>query len=142
MGLQVYYVLISIYGWTIWSQGARSGRNSTWRLVTHTSKNQFRWIFFTLILLTGVFFWVLSEGTDSDVPFWDALTTAGGVVATWMLARKLIEHWLFWIILDLISMALYIYKGLYPTTILFAIYTVLAFSGYKIWKKLLTDPQT
>jgi nicotinamide mononucleotide transporter len=75
------------------------------------------------------------EILPSDLLYWDAFTTAASIIATWMLARKIIEQWLVWILVDMISMGLYLYKGLYLTAGLFLIYTVLAFVGYWQWKK-------
>lgn len=71
--------------------------------------------------------------TDSEVPIGDGFTTAGSVVATWMLARKIKEHWIFWIIIDFVSLVLYIDKGLYPTAVLFFVYTTMAVIGYIEW---------
>ncbi len=139
MGLQAYYVVISLYGWWTWSKNSGSDNQKKGLKISHVSSFQAFWIVLVCIILTGFFYWILAEMTDSDVPFWDALTTAGGVVATWMLTRKIIEHWVLWIILDIISMVLYIYKGLYPTTILFVVYSALAFLGYRTWKKLLDE---
>jgi nicotinamide mononucleotide transporter len=65
----------------------------------------------------------------------DSFTTALSITATWMLARKLIEHWILWVIVDGLSAGLYLYKGLYPTAILFIIYTVMAIVGWYQWKK-------
>ncbi len=65
----------------------------------------------------------------------DSLTTALSITATWMLAKKYIEHWLIWIFVDLLSAGLYIYKNLWPTVILFGIYTAMAVFGYLNWKK-------
>jgi nicotinamide mononucleotide transporter len=64
----------------------------------------------------------------------DTLTTSFSIVATWMLARKYIENWLIWIFVDFVSIGLYIYKSLWPTVVLFVVYTVLAFVGYVEWK--------
>jgi nicotinamide mononucleotide transporter len=75
--------------------------------------------------------------TDSPVPYLDAVSTSLSIVATWMLARKILENWLLWIVADLISTGLYIYKGLWPTTVLFLVYTVLAVVGYFQWKRSL-----
>lgn len=139
MGLQVYYVVISIYGWMLWNRKSElSGEKSNLN-ISHISIIQTLWLIVVFIILSGVIHWILKKHTDSDVPFWDAITTAGGFVATWMLARKYIEHWLFWVLLNTISIGLYIYKGLYPTTILFAIYTIMALVGYRTWRKLLND---
>jgi nicotinamide mononucleotide transporter len=90
------------------------------------------------LLLTIALSFILIYFTDSPLPVWDAFTTAGSIVATWMLANKILENWLFWIIIDLISMGLYIYKGLYPTVVLFFVYSVMAVFGYIQWKESLT----
>ena len=77
--------------------------------------------------------------TDSKVPVGDAFTTALSITATWLLARKILENWLFWIVVDLISTILYVYKSLYPSAILFFVLTVLAVIGYFKWKKALVN---
>jgi nicotinamide mononucleotide transporter len=87
------------------------------------------------VLLHAVMWYVLASHTDSPVAGWDSFTTALSVIATWMLARKYIEHWIIWIIVNIVSMILYIYKGLYPTTVLFLVYTVMAFIGYREWHR-------
>jgi len=134
MGLQGYYLVVSIYGWYHWLHGA-PGNRSDELPVSRTSRRQ--WV--ALLIITLVLFvliaWVLERFTDSDVPRWDAFTTAASITATWMLARKLLEHWLIWVVVDAVSMGLYIYKGLYPTVGLFAVYTLMAVKGYVEWKK-------
>ena len=134
MGLQVYYVLISIYGWYYWSWGGK--RSDTGQLpVIRGSKGQLLILFFAFaISWTGIYF-LLDRLTDSTVPLGDSFTTALAIVATWMLARKIIEHWFLWIVANLVSIALYIYKGLYPTVILYAVYTGMAVYGYLEWKR-------
>lgn len=134
MGLQVYYVLISIYGWYWWLKEGQKYRGNTLPVI-HISKKQ-------AIILTTVFiavflllWYVLTRFTDSPVPLGDAFTTAVSVVATWMLARKIIEHWVLWVIADVVSIGLYIYKGLFPTVILFVFYTVMAVIGYREWRR-------
>jgi len=71
----------------------------------------------------------------SELLYWDAFTTAASIIATWMLARKIIHHWLIWIVVDAVSLGLYVYKGMYPTVILFLVYTLMAYKGYIEWKK-------
>ena len=71
----------------------------------------------------------------SELLYWDAFTTAASIVATWMLARKIIHHWLIWIVVDSVSLGLYVYKGMYPTVVLFLVYTLMAYKGYMEWKK-------
>jgi len=88
--------------------------------------------FFSLI------YYVLDRYTDSSVPLGDSFTTALAIVATWMLTRKIIEQWFLWIIANVVSIALYIYKGLYPTVILYAVYAGMAVYGYLEWKRSMT----
>jgi nicotinamide mononucleotide transporter len=134
MSLQGYYLLISIYGWFNWSRG-RSGSDSDKLPVTRIRL----WtalilavIFILLWLVTAI---LLNNLTDSDVPWGDAFITAGSIVATWMLARKILEHWLIWIIVDGVSVGLYLYKGMYPTVFLYIIFTVIAIIGFYKWKR-------
>ncbi len=134
MGLQVYYLVISLYGWYHWMFGAKNKKQDDLKI----TKTGLR-VGITLFLTNAVTFifiaYILVNFTDSEIPYWDAFTTSASFVATWMLARKMIEHWIIWIIVDLVSLGLYIYKGLYPTVILFAVYTILALLGFLEWKK-------
>ena len=134
MGLQVYYVLISVYGWYYWTRGG--DRSVSGQLpVVRGGRKQLLVLFLVFALSwTGIYF-LLDRLTDSTVPVGDSFTTAMALVATWMLARKIIEHWFLWIIANLVSIALYIYKGLYPTVILYAVYTAMAVYGYLEWQK-------
>jgi len=133
MGLQVYYLIISIYGWFSWS-GTKGGNNS--KMVIKRITNSEAWkLISIMVVLWVIIFWILKTLTNSDIAFWDALTTAGGIVATWMLARKIIEHWLVWLVIDTISMVMYIYKDLYVTVALFGVYSVIAIFGYISWNK-------
>ena len=134
MGLQVYYLGISIYGWYYWLKGSKPD-NSTSIPVRQTNKKLWLKIGAVTTLLYFSILFILLKITDSDVPFMDSLTTALSISATWMLTKKYIEQWLIWIFVDLISVGLYIYKDLWATVVLFAVYTVLAFLGYIEWKK-------
>ncbi len=77
--------------------------------------------------------YVLLHFTDSTVPWWDALNTSLSIVAMWMLARKWVEQWLVWLVVDAVSTALYIYKGIPFYAVLYALYTVIAWFGYLRW---------
>ncbi|NOQ27684.1 MAG: nicotinamide riboside transporter PnuC [Bacteroidales bacterium] len=134
MGLQVYYLLVSIYGWYYWMFGARSKRQDDLK-ISKTKLKLGIYLTIVTILLFGVISFILVNYTDSELPYWDSFTTAASFVATWMLAKKIIEHWIIWVVVDFVSLGLYIYKGLYPTVILFAVYTILAILGYLQWKK-------
>ena len=137
MGLNAYYFIISIYGWLLWRKRAVEGEKVF--PVSRIRLNQ--GLILALITVTafvGIGL-LLDRFTDSPVPFWDAFTTALSFTATWMLARKIIEHWILWVIVDTVSMALYFHRGLYPTLVLFGIYTVMAVIGYIQWKKALQN---
>lgn len=82
---------------------------------------------------------ILIQYTDSTVPWMDSFTTALSIVAMWMLARKYVEQWLVWIVVDAVSAGLYVYKELYFTAGLYALYTVIAYFGYKEWKRLMKE---
>jgi nicotinamide mononucleotide transporter len=133
MGLNAYYVVISIYGWILWSKGRedKGKKLPVSRLGWRTA--------LVLLLITaaafGIIGLILERYTDSPVPYWDAFTTALSFTATWMLARKILENWILWIIVDAVSMGLYFYRGLYPTLVLFAIYTTMAVIGYLKWRR-------
>lgn len=139
MLLQVYYVGASIYGWYNWTHGET--QKSETLPVRRVDKREWIWISLVILLLFAVIAFVLRDYTDSPVPYWDAFTTAGSFVATWMLAKKMIENWVLWVVVDAVSLGLYVYKGLYPTVGLFAIYTTLAVIGYMQWKKELLTPK-
>ncbi|HHJ11249.1 MAG TPA: nicotinamide riboside transporter PnuC [Bacteroidetes bacterium] len=140
MGLQVYYLMVSIYGWYNWLYGGKKGEKNS--LPVSTVNARMTWV---LLSVTFVIYWVLVwmlkniphwlNIPSSQLIYWDAFTTAASIVATWMLARKILEQWLVWVVVDGVSMGLYIYKGLYLTAGLFLVYTLLAVVGYLQWKK-------
>ncbi len=135
MSLQVYYLIISFYGWYMWLFGKTVDHHKTVLLVSTTPQKQGFILLMISIALFFVIAWFLIHFTNSDLPYWDSFTTSLSFVATWMLARKKIENWLIWIIVDAVSVGIYIYKSLYPTAVLFLFLTILAWVGYKQWQK-------
>ena len=134
MGLQMYYVAISIYGWYEWLFGNQTNHTESIKV----SRINFRFgiiLSIVSILLFFVIWFILKNYTDSSVPMADSLATALSIVATWMLARKILEHWLIWIFVDAFSIGLFWYKDLMPTVVLFIVYTVMAYIGYREWKQ-------
>lgn len=134
MGLQVYYVAISIYGWYYWAKGNTQKKSENLPVKQVRKLLWIKLAAVTVLIYFAILF-ILLKYTDSPVPFMDSFTTALSIVATWMLARKYIEQWLIWVLVDLVSAGLYIYKNLWPTVILFIVYTIMAFLGYIEWKK-------
>lgn len=133
MGLQFYYVFISVYGWFHWSRSKE--QNAKELPVVNLGRRLFLKLLLASLFSYIAISFILVNYTDSPIPYWDSFTTALSIIATWMLAKKILEQWLVWVIVDAVSMGLYLYKELYPTAILFAFYTVLALYGYIQWKK-------
>lgn len=136
MSLQFYYVAISIYGWYYWTRGGKTNKKEDVP-ITKLNLKQILIYLIASIVLFAIYSEILIRYTDSPIPYWDSFTTSLSIVATFMLSRKIIEQWLIWIIVDAVSLGLYINKQLYPTAILFAFYTILALVGYLQWRKSL-----
>lgn len=136
MALQGYYAVISIYGWYHWSARSKKPETGPVLPIVRLSKRLLPVLIAVWLLLWLSIGFLLSRTTDSTIPFWDAFTASGGIVATWMLARKILEQWLFWIVIDFVSIGLYFWQELYATTVLFIIYVFMAVLGYREWKKV------
>lgn len=130
--IQVYYIGAALYGFLLWEFGKKNKYGDELRIV-HTTERQALWLCATTAVLFVPIYWILTTFTDSTVSFWDSVTTAMSFVALWMLAKKHVEQWIAWIIIDIISAILYFYKGIYFTSILYGVYTVVAFYGYRKW---------
>lgn len=134
--LHIIYVILGFYGWYEWLYGGKS--KSELKVSTLT-----RGLLGILILLgaigtvgIGYFFDIY---TDADLAYWDAFTTAYSLVGQYMLARKKIENWILWIIVDAVASGMYVYKGLYLLALLYFLYLGLATYGYLNWKKSMTE---
>lgn len=140
MGISIYFVLASFYGIYCWLQG---NTRSAKRTPSNKLKISFTpsWLIAPLSIITTILTisiaYILITFTDSTVPWCDSFTTALSIIAMWMMARKYIEQWWIWIIVDIASAALYVYKDLDFTAALYALYAIIAYFGYKKWKKLM-----
>lgn len=137
MGVNIYYFFASIYGWILWSKYKKNNQEEL--LITHTPKKYFVPISIIGILLFAIIAFILVRFTDSPVPYGDSFTTALSILGMWLLARKHVEQWWFWFFVNIISCALYLWKGLYTTSILFAIYSIISVFGYYKWKKMMVS---
>ena len=140
MGINIYYVIASIYGIICWRWGiSRKNKKeaSTTLKITHTPTSRITPLSIISIALTFAIAYILITFTDSNVPWWDSVTTSLSIVAMWMMARKYIEQWWVWIVVDVISAGLYVYKELFFTAGLYALYAIIAYFGYKKWKELM-----
>jgi nicotinamide mononucleotide transporter len=137
MSLQGYYLVISCVGWYWWTKGAMKkveGEQNELQVTRLKFKTgMFLAMFFILLYLA---LWlILTRLTDSPVPVRDSFITSLSIIATWMLARKIYEHWYLWIVVNLVSAVLFLTRGLYPTVILYLVYGIMSFVGLVEWKK-------
>jgi len=149
MSLQVYYLVISVLGWYWWKRGAgqknKEGeekerqRDTETLQVTRIDLKKSVVLAIVFVILYAVMRVVLKRFTDSPVPEWDSFITSLSIVATWMLARKIYEHWYLWIVVNFVSVALFLVKGLYPTVILYAFYGIMSFVGLSSWEKTIRN---
>ncbi|MBR5822076.1 MAG: nicotinamide mononucleotide transporter [Alistipes sp.] len=131
--MQLYYVFAGIYGLYVWLRGAKRAEK-----VVNIQYTPTKWIIPLVVVyavLHVAMYYLLSEFTDSRVPFFDSMSTALSIVAMWMLSRKLVEQWLVWLVVDAISVGLYLYKGIPITAMLYTLYCALALAGYMRWRK-------
>lgn len=136
MMLQLYYISVSVYGWVHWLKKIKTEEAKEIELpVTKIKSKQMGMYSIVLLFIYIALYGALQKFTDSPTPGWDAFVTAGSLVATWLLARKILENWLLWIFFDGIAIGIYIYKDLLITAILFVIYTTMAVIGYWNWRK-------
>ncbi len=136
--INIYYLLIAIYGFINWSRRSSASKSKDLP-VSHTPMKVWLGIVSVALLLWVGIWWVLVTFTDSTVPIADAFTTALSIVGLWMMARKYAEQWLVWLIVDLVCSALYAYKGLPLYSILYAVYTLIAWFGYRKWLCLIPN---
>lgn len=137
MGLNIYYVLISIYGWILWKYKKEEQSPDDSQQIKYINLNKktgagLLFAFFPVYLSMA---YILDHFTDSPIPYADAFTTTMSILATWMLAKRILQHWMLWVVINLISIYIYIYRGLYPTSFLYLCYASLAVVGYINWKK-------
>ena len=131
-GLQVFYLAMAAYGWYQWrsaDDGSAGLQISMWTMGQHA-------IALTLIaLLTFLSGYLLQSATDAQLPYLDSFTTWASVVTTFMVARKVLENWIYWLVIDSISIYLYLDRELYFTSMLFAVYIVIVFFGWFSWSR-------
>lgn len=145
--INIYYLAIAVYGYLAWTKHRRrpdcdnnshsTSAEPTSLPIRHTPMPVAVGCVGATLILWLLIRWVLCSFTDSTVPTADAFTTALSIVAMWMLARKYIEQWLAWFVVDAVCVVLYIYKGIPLYALLYALYTIIALLGYRKWLKLM-----
>ncbi|WP_289870849.1 nicotinamide riboside transporter PnuC [uncultured Duncaniella sp.] len=135
-GINIYYLLIAVYGFVSWTRGSSKSKNGSLR-ITHIGWLTGVAAVCATLLLWWFIWWILVTFTDSTVPVADAFTTSLSIVGLWMLARKYVEQWLAWFVVDIVCCALYYYKGINFYCILYGIYTIVALLGFCKWLRMM-----
>ena len=141
-GINIYYLVIALYGWLAWRDNfsLRGKRKESKELsISHIRQGVIIRLALLFLAAWAIISYILIHYTNSTVPFTDAFTTALSIVGMYMLARKYIEQWWVWLVVDITSCALYIYKELYFTAALYALYAIIAIFGYRKWKQLMNN---
>ena len=136
MIINAYYFIMSAYGWYYWS---KREEQVVVHPITSTNKKEFKTalLLFVASLLFVIWIYQVFDKWKDWTAYVDTLTTAIFFVGMGLMARRKIEHWLFWILGDIISIPLYFYKGLTLTSLQYVIFTLIAIYGYRSWKKIL-----
>ncbi|MCT2530606.1 nicotinamide riboside transporter PnuC [SAR92 clade bacterium H921] len=130
--LNGYYMAMAIYGWYQWQRGGSANQGVA--LSIWTTRQHFMAIGL-ILLATVISGYLLTVTTEARLPYIDSFTTWASVVTTVMVARKVLENWLYWIVINSVSIFLYIDRELYQTAAMFVVYLVLAIIGYFTWRK-------
>jgi len=136
--LQLFYLAMAGYGWYQWRQGGEGGSAlsvSTWPWRAHVVA------VISVLLLVVISGELLTRYSNAALPFLDSLTTWGAVVATFMVTRKILENWIYWFVIDAVSIVLYLDRELYFTAALFAGYLVMIVIGYRSWRASMKEQQ-
>lgn len=132
--LQVYYMGMAFYGWYCWNKTTDDFHSNSIQLKTYSAKTHLTSIAILSIVSLGVGLF-MDKYTPTDFPYLDSATTVFAVFSTYLVAQKVIENWLYWIVIDAVSIYLYIEKGLTPTAFLFGVFILIAAYGYYIWRQ-------
>ena len=132
--LQVFFALVALWGWWQWLRGRAADGAA---LQVRALPVRGRWALLLALALawpaTGLF---LKTFTDTDVPWWDAFPTAASVIGQWLLGRKYVENWPAWVVVNVVSVGLFAYKGLWLTTVLYSLFVAMSFMGWRAWARL------
>ncbi|MDC1149006.1 nicotinamide riboside transporter PnuC [Gammaproteobacteria bacterium] len=131
--LQIFYCVMAAYGWSQWRISITDDSKFLVRTWTRTQHIKVISLIFFLALISGL---ALERFTNAALPFIDSLTTWGAIVATYMVAKKLLENWIYWFVVDSISVFLFYSRGLFLTSMLFLFYLIIIYFGYKSWTQI------
>ena len=141
-GMAIYYALAATYGYVVWKFGKRNNQGTKEELpITHFKQSQILPAILAFLVIWLIIYEILVHFTNSDVPITDSFANALSFIGLWALARKYLEQWIIWIIVDIVLSALYIYKGIPFKAGLYALYVIIAIAGYHKWKKMIYEKQ-
>lgn len=136
--LQVFYIAMGVYGWRQWLRGGEGGAPldvSNWPVRRHL-------ILIALTVgLTALTGWLAARYTSTPFPYLDAFTTWGSVAATLLMTRKVLESWVYWFIIDILIVVLTIRTGIPTTSVLYAVYVIMAVVGFISWRRSQLQPR-
>ena len=134
--LQIFYIVMALYGWFKWTKSIQINSNN--RIRTWSNMKHFITItsVVVLALITG---FILKKYTNAALPFLDAFTSWGAIITTYMVAQKILENWIYWFVIDSISIYIFLSRELYLTSLLFFIYLIIICFGYASWRKKYFD---
>jgi nicotinamide mononucleotide transporter len=141
MMINAYYFIMSIYGWYLWSQKVDDSHFIPIKKATKKENKQSIFIFIGTAVFVCIVYEVFNKW-DGWVTYMDVITTGIFFVGMWLMAKKRLENWIYWVIGDLISVPLYFYKGLTFTSFQYILFTIIAVYGFIEWKKNLDKPKT
>ena len=136
-GMAVYYTLAAVYGYAVWKWGKNSEEKEL--PITYMKKSLYLPTLVCFLLAWAATYYILVTFTNSTVPLQDSFTNALSFVGLWALARKYIEQWFFWIIVDAVCCYLYVVKGIPFKALLYGLYVVIAIAGYRKWKQMINN---
>ncbi|ARV07489.1 nicotinamide mononucleotide transporter [Polaribacter sp. SA4-10] len=141
MLINVYYFIMSVYGWYLWTRVKNGKAANPISSSNSLEKKQSVFLFLATLIFVFIVYKIFDKWT-SWVAYVDTITTAIFFVGMWLMAKRKIENWIYWIIGDIISVPLYFYKGFTFTSFQYLIFTFIAISGYITWKKSLDKNQS
>jgi nicotinamide mononucleotide transporter len=133
--LNVYYMAMAVFGWYQWTRGATANGDQTHKLAVRSMSNrQHSFVICSVAVLSLASGYLLSEHSNAAWPYVDSFTTWASVITTYLVTQKYLQNWLYWIVIDAVSVPLYIERGLNLTALLFVAYIVIAVLGYISWR--------
>ena len=132
--LNIFYLIMAVYGWYSWKYGNVKNQNVELEISTYGLTKNIQIILALIVLSLGLGY-IMANYTSADFAYLDTFTTVFEIFTTYTLTKKVLENWLYWIVIDSVSIYIYVNKGFYLTAVLFALYNILAFVAYNNWKK-------